>query len=76
MFLKYIHACVCLYIHNKYTQYTHLLCKLFGCDESFDSSNIYTLCIYHFIEVGFITLFIEVYLIVLFTESTVEFIFS
>ncbi len=25
-FLKYIHACVCIYIyvHNKYTQYTHI----------------------------------------------------
>ncbi len=27
IFLKYIHACVWIYIHNKYTQHTRILCK-------------------------------------------------
>ncbi len=41
----FLNTCMCvhLYIHNKYTQYTHILCKhklfIFGCDESFDSNN-------------------------------------
>ncbi len=35
--------CVYLYIHNKYTQYTHILCKqkLLFVNESFNSTNIY-----------------------------------
>ncbi len=39
-------VCVYLYIHNKYTQYTHIYYvnknfQNFGCDESFDSTNLF-----------------------------------
>ncbi len=41
----YIYMCVYLYIHNKYTQYTGIYYVnknyYFGCNYSFDSTNIY-----------------------------------
>ncbi len=45
--------CMCVYlnIHNKYTQHTHKYYVnknfYFGCDESFDSTNIYSIYIYY-----------------------------